>query len=157
MSKHRQDVTDTRRMAPWFTGLLCAAALVLAADHGQRAEAQAGPPGNTTQEQMQELVRKGETGEAENGYCATLAWPVRGSLEPFYGFLERGEPGGVYLAKLQTSNVRGCSYYRMDSIFDDAGQKCARTVGWACTEGARCVVSRAIWCRDPSGTWNFRS
>lgn len=136
--------------------LAAAAILVLAAAGALPAFGQGDPLSNTTREQMEELMRKGEAREMENGYCATLPWPVRGSLQPFYAFLERGQPGGIYLAKLQTSNVRGCSYYRMDQIFTDAGKKCARTVGWACTEGDRCVVSRAIWCREPSGTWTWK-
>lgn len=143
------------KIAAWFRG--AAAACVFALGNSVPALTQNAPLSNTTLEQMQEMVRRGEAGESENGFCATLPWPVQSSLDPFFVFLERGERGGVYLAKLQTGNVRGCSYYRMDAIFDEAGKKCARTVGWACNEGDKCVVSRAIWCRNPNGSWSWRN
>ena len=120
---------------------------------GATAHAQSEGPSNTELEQMAELVRKAEARERENGHCATLAWPVRDSLDPFYAFLDEGRQGGIYLAKLQIGNIRGCSYYRMDATYTDQGRKCARPMGWACTEGAACAVSRAAWCRRSDGTW----
>ncbi len=155
MSRQKQHV-KSREALPRLAIRAILAAAVLAATQAPRAFAQSESLSNTTREQMDEMVRRGEAGENENGFCATLPWPVRASLQPFYGFLEIGRPGAVYLAKLQTTGVRGCSYYRMDVIFTDAGKKCARTVGWACTEGERCVVSRAIWCREPNGTWSWK-
>ena len=138
-----------------LAGFLLALAGLAAIASAPSARAQADTLTNTAREQMSELVRKAEAREQEKGYCGTLGWPIRGSLDPFYAFLDLGQPGGIYLAKLQTSTVRGCSYYRMGGVFMDQGKKCACTVGWACTEGAGCVVSRATWCRNPDGRWSW--
>lgn len=136
-----------------FAGFLLALAAIAAAPG---AHAQQGDLSNTVREQMAEITRKGEAKEPENGYCATLGWPIRASLDPFYAFLGEGRAGGIYLAKLQTGSVRGCSYYKMIGNFtNDSGQTCACTVGWACNEGGNCVVSRATWCNAGSGRWTW--
>jgi hypothetical protein len=135
-------------------GIFLALLAVVAAAPG--ADAQQHDPSNTEREQMAEIVRKGEAKEAESGYCATLDWPIRASLDPFYAFLGQGRAGGIYLAKLQTGSVRGCSYYRMIGNFtNESGQTCACTVGWACNEGGNCVVSRATWCSTGGGRWTW--
>ncbi len=156
MTRLRRDSAISGRLSNRLARRALAAAAVVALAAAFTAARAEDEPDNAVREQMMELMRKGEAREPEKGYCETLAWPVRGSLDPFFAFLERGQPGSIYLAKLQTSSVRGCSYYRMDAIFTDAGKKCARTVGWACTEGGNCVVSRAVWCREPNGSWTWK-
>lgn len=107
-----------------------------------------------------ELVRKVEAGEQENGFCATVNWPRRTDIADFQAYLEQSVQDSVFLARSDYGNTGGCSYYRIQSAFQQNGQRCVETLSWACfdkgVDAGRCAKVSRNWCRDGSGSWRIQ-
>src|SRR5262245_41053784 len=102
----------------------CATAILVAilsstAAHAQRTDPTPPPA---------ELVRKVEAGERENGFCATVNWPYRTSTDDFQRYLDQGAQNAVFLARSDYGTTGGCSYYLIQSAFQQGERRCVGTL-----------------------------
>lgn len=110
----------------------------------------------------QELMRKAEAGERENGICATLLhWPLRTSVDDFFRYLDDGRIGAEFFARSRYPSTGGCSYYRVKAqLASPENHKCWRTSHWSCfdfgSEAGKCSALERVWCRDPASGWKLR-
>ncbi|MBS0240911.1 MAG: hypothetical protein JSS20_01955 [Proteobacteria bacterium] len=120
------------------------------------ANVQAQPAGYAAD--RDELVRRVEAGQNEDGFCATTKFPFRTEIGEFFGYLDSAKEGSEYFARSDYGTSGGCSYYRVLYAFKKDGQFCNRMRSWACFDkggqAGQCSKIDRTWCRDDKG-WQW--
>jgi hypothetical protein len=108
-----------------------------------------------TSQEVADMLRKAKNNEPEGGFCATVSWPQRNTLNAFYGFLDGFRPGSTYFARSRYSETSaGCSYYRIVSAHLKGEASCVMTESWACSDGKECFEVKREWCKR-NNNWTF--
>jgi hypothetical protein len=103
---------------------------------------------------MDELVRKAETGEAANGFCASTGWPAGDSVADFTRLL-RAAVVGASLPPRTFSNG-GCVVNRVTEVHQENGGKCIGYTYYTCPKSGTCGLGKSIDCLDRNGTFVSR-
>jgi hypothetical protein len=99
---------------------------------------------------VQELMRKVAAREAENGFCASVRWPVTDEAGE-HRFLELAEVGSAEAALFPSG---ACSYTYVTQTFPGAHGKCVRYTWWACAPGRTCASGESVFCKNPRGAFS---
>ncbi len=133
------------RGTPAIGARLWLAAAVLAAAPASPALAQGyGDP-------VAELVRKADSREADNGFCATVTdWPP-GTGESYLQFLRTAVIGYAKVNRFR--NNMQCQFDRVVDVFSGPEGKCVRYLWWACATGSSCARGEDTECQQADGRW----
>lgn len=101
---------------------------------------------------INEVMRKGKEGEAENGFCGTTGWRIERSTADtgrFYSNASRGT------AKAFQDTYSGtdpyCGYILVDNITKEGGRRCVHSQMWWCHFGKQCHYRRYRGCEGADG------
>lgn len=98
---------------------------------------------------VDEIVRKAESREAENGFCAGTGWPLGDDFATFKAWLE-GANVGTWKANRYASGA--CELNRVTRIHNDAATgRCVTYSRWNCRKGQLCLTGSAVDCLDRNG------
>lgn len=100
--------------------------------------------------QLDEIVRKAEKGERENGFCATTGWPPGDNLEWFTQFLRGSRVGSWKVNYFANGN---CQLDRVTLIVPENDGRCITYRLYACTQGGTCGTGQVTDCLDRNGTF----
>lgn len=100
--------------------------------------------------QIDEIVRKSEKGERENGFCATTGWPPGDNLEWFTQFLRAARVGSWKVNNFANGN---CQLDRITLIVPENDGRCITYRHYNCTQGGVCGTGQVTDCLDRNGTF----
>jgi hypothetical protein len=109
----------------------------------------AGPP------LVAEIMRKGQAGDDENGFCARANWQVL-TWEHETFFYDGAIPGSVLLTINPAVSPPVCWFSRVTSVSDEGGGRCVHALVWWCSVGGKCSHSPYKYCKDSGGTYRPR-
>ena len=127
--------------ARWLAAALTA--LTLACGGGAAAQ-------DSELRMIEEVIRRAEAREPENGICQTTRWPPGDSLEAFTAYLNAASVGSWKINNFANGN---CAYDRVTAIHHENGGKCVSYTYWSCTRGGSCGIGRTVDCLDSAGVF----
>jgi hypothetical protein len=105
------------------------------------------------QKLVEELVRKAETREAADGFCARTGWPPGDSVADFTVFLRAAVAGG---SSHRTFSNGSCVVNRVTEVHQENGGKCVGYTYYTCPNSGACGLGKSIDCLDRNGTFVSR-
>jgi len=127
----------------WAAGAVGALAVLLGATAlGAHAYGQ-----DTT---VQELMRKVEARESENGFCSSVPWAMTDDAGE-HRFLENAAVGSAEAARFSSG---ACSYTYVTEVYPGQYGKCLRYTWWACGPGKICAKGESAWCKNAQGSFD---
>jgi len=139
-SEHQSASTSWAAIALSVLLLLCA---------GVSAFAQA-----RDQKQIDELIRKAETGEAADGFCAHIDRPLGDSAANFNAFLAAAVVGSW---NVRTFSTGACVFNRVTDVHgSENGGKCIGYTFHTCPKSGACGFGKSIACLDQNGRYISR-
>ena len=131
--------------------VISAVALVLSAVAAAPALAQGADP------LVNEVIRKGKEGEAENGFCATTPWRTERSTADTGNFYEQAQTGTAKAFKdTYSGSVPYCAYILIDNVTDPGnGGRCVHASMWWCHFGQQCHFRAYRGCRAATGPYRW--
>jgi hypothetical protein len=100
------------------------------------------------QQTIDEIVRKSEAREVENGFCSRTGWPNGSNWEGYKKFLTTAAVGSW---KVNTYDNGNCELDRVTRVHQERGAKCVSYSLWTCTRGGACGTGATVDCLEPSG------
>jgi len=97
------------------------------------------------QQTIDEVVRKAEAGENENGFCSRTGWPTGNNYDGFVAFLRAAAVGSW---KMNTFNNGNCELNRVTKVHHESGAKCVSYSLWKCSKGGTCGTGAVVDCLD---------
>lgn len=104
------------------------------------------------QKQIDELVRKAETKEEADGFCAGTGWPPGDRIEDFTAILRAAVVGSW---NVSTFSNGACVLNRVTDVHQENGGKCVGYTFYTCPKSGACGLGKSIDCLDGNG--NFLS
>jgi hypothetical protein len=105
------------------------------------------------QKQIDQLVRKAETKEAADGFCARTGWPSGDSIEDFAAFLRKAVVGSWIV---RTHSNGDCVFNRATEVHRENGGKCVGYTFYVCPKSGSCGLGKSIDCLDQNGKFASR-
>jgi hypothetical protein len=106
------------------------------------------------QKQIDEIVRKAESGEAADGFCARTSWPLGDRPEEFVGFLRVAVIGKSFPPR--TFSNGSCVLNRVTDVHQENGAKCVGYTFYTCPKSGACGLGKSIDCLDQNGKFSRR-
>ena len=104
------------------------------------------------QQLIDEVTRKAEAAEMEQGFCATTGWgPI--SQQAYTAFLASTSVGS---GKVNRFDNGQCEFNRVTRIHTENGGKCVTYSFWACPKGERCGKGAKVDCLNSAGVFVSR-
>ena len=103
---------------------------------------------------MKELVRKAQSKEQEDGFCARTAWPLGDSSADFAAFLRKA---ATESQRATTFSNGACVFNLVTRVHMENGNKCVSYTYYTCSRGAACGLGKSVDCLRPDGTYSRRS
>jgi len=98
---------------------------------------------------IDEIMRKANAAEPDDGFCRRAPWPTTDS-QGEHMFLERADPGSAEAAKFASG---ACSYTRITDVYRGQNGRCVRYTWWACQPGKTCNLGESHFCKGPDGRY----
>ena len=109
---------------------------------GARSETDAPPTQRPGASRVDEVRRKANARERENGFCSRVPWPVL-SWGQIASFLDRAVAGDLLVDR----SDEYCLAMRIVLIGNSGGDRCIRTQRWNCDVGKECTMTFGSWCK----------
>lgn len=109
--------------------------------------------GSAAQSDIDQMVRKAEGREKEEGFCQKLAWPPGLTLEQFTTWLRAANETSWKVNLFANGN---CQYDRVTRIDNENGGKCVIYTYYTCSKGGTCGVGQSTDCLDSKGVFAKR-
>ena len=106
---------------------------------------------------VNEVMRKGKEGEAENGFCATTPWPTERSTADTGNFYEQAQIGTAKAFKdTYSGRIPYCAYIYIGNVTQEGDGRCVHAQMWWCHFGQQCHYRQYRGCRGATGpyTWD---
>jgi hypothetical protein len=97
------------------------------------------------QQTIDEIVRKAEAGENENGFCSRVGWPRGDNWEGFAAFLKSASVGTW---KVNTFANGNCELDRVTRVHQEGGARCVTYSIWVCQKDNTCGTNNVVDCLD---------
>ncbi|MBL8674276.1 MAG: hypothetical protein JNL07_05255 [Rhodospirillales bacterium] len=137
-----RDDAGRSKAARWLAAALAALALACASGGASAQDSEL--------RMIEEVIRRAEAGEPENGFCRSTRWPPGDSLEAFTAYLNAASVGSWKINNFANGN---CAYDRVTAIHQEDGGKCVSYTYWSCTRDGSCGVGRSVDCLDSAGVF----
>ncbi len=97
---------------------------------------------------IDEIVRKAEAREPEDGFCSRTRWP----LYTYEGFLSHLKAARVGTWKVNKYENGACQLDRATAVRQQDGRKCVEYSYWTCSrQRNRCGATSSVDCIAPDG------
>jgi hypothetical protein len=97
------------------------------------------------QRTIDEIVRKAEAGESENGFCSRTGWPNGNNWEGYKAFLINAAVGSW---KVNTFNNGNCELDRVTGVHHEPVGRCVSYSIWVCQKDNTCGTNKIVDCLD---------
>jgi hypothetical protein len=101
-----------------------------------------------------EIVRKAQKGEQEDGFCARTGWANGDSADDFAKFLRDATTSSGRATNFSGGN---CVFNRVTAIKKDKGDKCVSYTFYTCMPGKACGWGKSVDCLKPDGAHYTRT
>ena len=89
---------------------------------------------------IDEIIRKADRREPENGFCARTGWRMESSRNDTVGFYENATIGTFKIFQDSFSaRYDYCAYLHVDDIFYEDNRRCLRAQMWFCEYNRPCA------------------
>jgi hypothetical protein len=96
---------------------------------------------------VQELVRKVDAEERDNGFCSSVPWYTT-NPQAERRFLENAQIGTAEAARFPSGE---CSYTYVTNVYEGSYGKCVRYTWWACGPTTTCGKGESLYCKNEGG------
>ncbi len=141
-------IRKSRLGAASVTWLMLAGFIVLLVGGVVGARAQ-----SADEKKIDEIVRKAEASEPEDGFCAGTGWPPGDSRDGFTAFLKSA---AVKSWKINSFKNGSCTLDRVTRVHQENGGKCVTYSGWTCAPGKTCGTYKTVDCLNRQGVFVTR-
>jgi len=100
------------------------------------------------QQTIDEIVRKAEARERENGFCSIVGWPPGDNWEGFAAFLKGAHVGTWKVNRFANGN---CELNRVTRVHQESIGRCVSYSLWSCPKGGTCGTGKVVDCLDRNG------
>ena len=100
---------------------------------------------------LQELLRKVEAKETEDGFCKTVDWPKGDNRATYVAWLNGAAAGFGKVNKFASGT---CQYDEVVRVFMRDGRRCVEYRWHACQPERTCGRGSDTECKSQNGEWN---